>query len=546
MSDDKALPPRGQDFSAWYTEVVLRAELADYSPVRGSMVIRPWGYTIWENMQRALDDMFKETGHENAYFPLLIPMSFIEKEKEHVAGFRPELAVVTHAGGKELEEPLVVRPTSETIIYSMFAKWVQSYRDLPVLLNQWANVMRWELRTRLFLRTTEFLWQEGHTAHATEVEANEEALRMLGVYRTFMEDWMAMPVVTGVKSESERFAGAVRTYSLEAMMQDRRALQAGTSHDLGQNFSKQFDLTFQTETGEEEHAWNTSWGVSTRLVGALVMTHGDDQGVVVPPRLAPIQIVILPISRSDEERTAVVEKAHELGRRLGQAGVRVRVDDRDSLSPGAKFYEWERKGVPLRMEIGPRDLKKGQVVLVKRVTSEGEERKLFLAEDQAVEEVPSRLEAFQGELLERARELRGGEHAPGRRNLRGAEGDPGGSGGLRLHGLEWEGGGRGAGESRNESDSPLPSRRRVPVGRAPGTVCRRRRGAHGGPLGEGILTKASAGEGVPPGFPRVDGVLTCRGVPLEELAAEHGTPLYVYDVEGVEARVRRFQETFGG
>ncbi len=406
MSDDKALPPRGQDFSAWYTEVVLRAELADYSPVRGSMVIRPWGYTIWENMQRALDDMFKETGHENAYFPLLIPMSFIEKEKEHVAGFRPELAVVTHAGGKELEEPLVVRPTSETIIYSMFAKWVQSYRDLPVLLNQWANVMRWELRTRLFLRTTEFLWQEGHTAHATEVEANEEALRMLGVYRTFMEDWMAMPVVTGVKSESERFAGAVRTYSLEAMMQDRRALQAGTSHDLGQNFSKQFDLTFQTETGEEEHAWNTSWGVSTRLVGALVMTHGDDQGVVVPPRLAPIQIVILPISRSDEERTAVVEKAHELGRRLGQAGVRVRVDDRDSLSPGAKFYEWERKGVPLRMEIGPRDLKKGQVVLVKRVTSEGEERKLFLAEDQAVEEVPSRLEAFQGELLERARELR--------------------------------------------------------------------------------------------------------------------------------------------
>jgi len=406
MSDDRALTPRSEDFSAWYNEVVQRAELADHSPVRGSMVIRPWGYGIWENMQRALDDMFRRTGHENAYFPLLIPMSFIEKEKEHVAGFKPELAVVTHAGGKELEEPLVVRPTSETIIYSMYAKWVQSYRDLPILMNQWANVMRWELRTRLFLRTSEFLWQEGHTAHATAEEALAETLQMLEVYRTFMEEWIAMPVVTGLKSDSEKFAGAVRTYSCEAMMQDRRALQAGTSHDLGQNFSRQFDLTFQSEAGEEEYAWNTSWGVSTRLVGAMVMTHGDDRGIVVPPRLAPIQLVIVPIHRDDAQRLPVVEKAHGLRIRLEAMGVRVRVDDREHLSPGAKYYEWERKGVPFRMEIGPRDLEKGQVVLVKRVIAEGEDRKLFLEEEEAVVGLPNRLEAFQRELLERARSFR--------------------------------------------------------------------------------------------------------------------------------------------
>jgi prolyl-tRNA synthetase len=406
MSDDKELTPRGEDFSAWYNEVVLRAELADHSPVRGSMVIRPWGYGIWENMQRALDDMFKATGHENAYFPLLIPMSFIEREKEHVKGFKPELAVVTHAGGKELEEPLVIRPTSETIIYSMYAKWVQSYRDLPVLMNQWANVMRWELRTRLFLRTAEFLWQEGHTAHATSEEAQEETLRMLGVYRTFMEEWIAMPVVTGLKSEAEKFAGAVRTYTCEGLMQDNRALQAGTSHHLGQNFSKQFDFTFQTEDGREEHAWNTSWGVSTRLVGGMVMTHGDDKGIVVPPRLAPAQVVIVPIFRKDDERTAVVEKAHQLKATLGEKGVRVRVDDRDHLSPGAKYWEWERKGVPFRMEIGPRDLAKEQVVLVKRVTAEGDDRKAFLPESQAVAELPDRLDAFQAELLEAARARR--------------------------------------------------------------------------------------------------------------------------------------------
>ncbi len=399
MSDDRKLTPRGEDFAAWYNEVVQRAELADYSPVRGSMVIRPWGYGIWERMQRALDDMFKATGHENAYFPLLIPMSFIEKEKEHVAGFRPELAVVTHAGGKELEEPLVIRPTSETVILEMFAKWVQSYRDLPLLINQWANVMRWELRTRLFLRTSEFLWQEGHTAHATADEAEEEALRMLGVYRTFMEEWIAMPPLTGLKSDSEKFAGAVRSYACEALMQDNRALQAGTSHFLGQNFSRAAGFTFQTEEGAEEYAWSTSWGVSTRLVGGMVMTHGDDAGLVVPPRLAPTQVVIVPIWRGDDEQTAVLEKAEQVRAALTEAGVRVKVDQRDHLSPGAKFYEWERKGVPFRIEIGPKDLAKGQLALARRVVAEGGGRKEFLPEREALETLPDRLEAFQRELL---------------------------------------------------------------------------------------------------------------------------------------------------
>src|SRR5918999_3354646 len=301
MPDDKKLTTRAEDFSAWYNEVVLRAELADYSPVRGCMVIRPAGYGIWERMQRALDDMFKATGHRNAYFPLFIPESFLQREAEHVEGFAPETAVVTHGGGKKLEEPLVVRPTSETIIYAMFAKWVQSYRDLPLLINQWANVVRWEMRTRLFLRTLEFLWQEGHTAHATHDEAEEEARRMLGVYRDFAEGWMAMPVVTGRKTESEKFAGALRTYAIEAMMQDNKALQAGTSHNLGQNFAKAFDLKFQSESGTQEYAWNTSWGVSTRLIGGMVMTHGDDKGLRVPPLLAPTELVIVPIWRSDDE-----------------------------------------------------------------------------------------------------------------------------------------------------------------------------------------------------------------------------------------------------
>ena len=405
MADDKKLTPRSEDFATWYNEVVQRAELADYSPVRGSMVIRPWGYGIWENMQRALDDMFKETGHENAYFPLLIPMPFIEKEKEHVEGFAPELAVVTQAGGKELEEPYVIRPTSETIIYSMYAKWVQSYRDLPILMNQWANVMRWEMRTRLFLRTAEFLWQEGHTAHATAEEAEEETLMILDLYRTFMEDWIGMPPITGLKSESEKFAGAVRSYSCEALMQDNKALQAGTSHFLGQNFAKQFDLKFQSEAGQEEYAWNTSWGVSTRLIGGLVMTHGDDNGLIVPPRLAPIQVVIVPILKGDDP-SAVLEKVDEVAGRLKAAGVRVKIDARDNLSPGAKYYEWERKGVPFRLEIGPKDLAKGSVALARRVVPDGAKRKSFLPEDQAIAEMPELLEAFQFELRDAAKARR--------------------------------------------------------------------------------------------------------------------------------------------
>jgi prolyl-tRNA synthetase len=376
MADDRKLTTREADFSAWYNEVVLRSELADYSPVKGCMVIRPNGYGIWERMQRQLDDMFKATGHVNAYFPLLIPESFLHKEAEHVEGFAPEVAVVTHAGGKKLEEPLIIRPTSETIIYTMFAKWVQSYRDLPLLMNQWANVVRWEMRTRLFLRTTEFLWQEGHTAHATEAEAEEEARRMLGIYRDFMEGWVAMPVITGRKTDSERFAGALRTYACEAMMQDNKALQAGTSHNLGQNFAKAFDLKFQSEAGSTEYAWNTSWGVTTRMIGGLVMTHGDDTGLRVPPLLAPIELVIVPIYRTDEERATVLEAAERIRTSLGDwdrrepARLRIHVDARDGMKPGAKYYEWELRGIPLRLEIGPRDLAANQGVLVRRDTRE--------------------------------------------------------------------------------------------------------------------------------------------------------------------------------
>jgi prolyl-tRNA synthetase len=378
MSDEKKLTPRAADFSAWYNEVVLRAELADYSPVRGCMVIRPNGYGIWERMQRALDAMFKATGHQNAYFPLFIPESFLHKEAEHVAGFAPEAAVVTHGGGQKLAEPLVVRPTSETIIYSMYAKWVQSYRDLPVLINQWCNVVRWELRTRLFLRTLEFLWQEGHTAHATHDEAEAEARTILGLYRQFAEEHMAMPVVTGLKTEAEKFAGALRTYAIEAMMQDNKALQAGTSHNLGQNFAKAFDLKFQSEAGSVEYAWNTSWGVSTRLVGALVMTHGDDTGLCVPPRLAPIEIVIVPIWKSGVERAQLLEAATRLRDDLVQWGgrgddrLRVRIDDREGIKPGAKYYEWELRGIPLRLELGPRDLQRQSCVAARRDTREKE------------------------------------------------------------------------------------------------------------------------------------------------------------------------------
>ncbi len=399
MADTKALTTRAADFSAWYNELIARAELADYSPVRGCMVIRPNGYAIWEQMQRALDQMFKDTGHQNAYFPLFIPQSFLAREAEHVEGFAPETAVVTHGGGKELEEPLVVRPTSETIIYSMYAKWIQSYRDLPVLINQWANVVRWEMRTRLFLRTTEFLWQEGHTAHATEAEAEEEARRMLGVYRTFMEEWMAMPVVTGRKTDSERFAGAVRTYSCESLMQDNKALQAGTSHNLGQNFARAFEVTFQTASGDLDHVWNTSWGVSTRLVGALIMTHGDDAGLVTPPRLAQYQVVIVPIYRTDDERATVLEAAERVRRELAGAGVRVHLDARTGMKPGAKYYEWEGRGVPLRLEIGPRDVAAGAVVLVRRTGG----KKETLPVEGIAARIPQEMERMQTALLETAR-----------------------------------------------------------------------------------------------------------------------------------------------
>ncbi len=402
MAEEKALTTRAADFSAWYNELIVKAELADYSPVRGCMVIRPNGYAIWEQMQGALDGMFKETGHQNAYFPLFIPQSFLSREAEHVAGFAPETAVVTHGGGKELEEPLVIRPTSETIIYAMYAKWIQSYRDLPLLINQWANVVRWEMRTRLFLRTTEFLWQEGHTAHATEAEAEEEARRMLGVYRTFMEEWMAMPVVTGRKTDSERFAGALRTYSCEAMMQDNKALQAGTSHNLGQNFARAFEVTFQTASGEVDHVWNTSWGVSTRLVGALIMTHGDDNGLVCPPRLAQYQVVIVPIYKNDAERATVLEAADQTRRVLQKVGVRAHVDARDGMKPGAKYYEWEGRGVPLRLEIGPRDVAAGSVMLARRTGGKKEPLPLAGLADRIVGE----MDRMQRELLEGARARR--------------------------------------------------------------------------------------------------------------------------------------------
>src|SRR5437016_12775025 len=343
------------------------------------MVIRPHGYRIWELMQRALDDLFKATGHRNAYFPLFIPMSFLAKEAEHVEGFAKGVALVTHtrlkATGKAgaqavmpdpasvLEEPLVIRPTSETIIYAMFAKWIQSYRDLPLLLNQWCNIVRWEFRTRLFLRTTEFLWQEGHTAHATEAEAEAEARQMLGVYRTFQEQWMAMPVLTGVKTESEKFAGAVRTYAVEALMQDNKALQAGTSHNLGQNFARAFNVQYQTAAGGLEFVWSTSWGVSTRLMGGLIMSHSDDNGLICPPKLAPVQVAIVPIWKSDEERTQVSGVGSQVKTDLEKAGVRVELDLRDTLKPGAKYFEWEGVGVPVRLELGLRDLAGGQVVL---------------------------------------------------------------------------------------------------------------------------------------------------------------------------------------
>jgi prolyl-tRNA synthetase len=366
MASTEKLPTRAQNFEDWYVELVRRAKLADYSDVKGCMVIRPNGYAIWENMQRVLDKMFKDTGHQNAYFPVLIPMSFLKKEAEHVEGFNPQLAVVTHAGGKELDEPLVIRPTSETIINSMFSRWVQSYRDLPLKLNQWANVMRWEMRTRLFLRTTEFLWQEGHTCHETEDEAEAETLQMLEVYRTFAEEYMAMPVLAGRKTDSEKFAGANKTYSIEAMMQDTWALQAGTSHNLGQNFAKAFDTMFQGRDGAKHHVWQSSWGVSTRLVGALIMTHSDDNGFIAPPKLAGTHVVIIIIGKTPDERGPVKQKAEAVAAELRQAGYSVKVDDDESKGPGFKYNEYELQGVCLRMELGPKDLAQNQCVLVRR------------------------------------------------------------------------------------------------------------------------------------------------------------------------------------
>ena len=412
MAQAQKITPRAKDFSEWYGDVITQAELADYSPVRGCMVIRPHGYRIWELMQDALDGMFRATGHKNAYFPLFIPMSFLAKEAEHVEGFAKEVALVTHTRLKTtngvlgvdpasaLEEPLVVRPTSETIIYSMFSKWIQSYRDLPLLLNQWCNIVRWEMRTRMFLRTTEFLWQEGHTAHATEAEAEEEARRMLGVYRTFQEEWVAMPVLTGRKTDSERFAGALRTYAVEALMQDNKALQAGTSHHLGQNFAKAFDVKFQTAAGGLDHVWNTSWGVTTRMIGGMIMSHGDDNGLVCPPKLAPVQVAIVPIWKSDEERDRVSVVGDRVKADLEKAGMRVELDLRD-MKPGAKYFEWEAKGVPLRLEIGPRDVAAGHTMAARRTGGKGP-----LKLDSIVTSVSRALDDIQAALFEAAKERR--------------------------------------------------------------------------------------------------------------------------------------------
>lgn len=362
--DNEKLTPRSENFSEWYNQLIQRAELADNAPVRGCMVVRPYGWALWENIQGALDKRFKATGHVNAAFPLLIPMSFLQKEKEHVKGFSPELAVVTHGGGQELEEPLVVRPTSETIIGYMYSKWIKSYRDLPVLINQWGNVVRWEMRTRPFLRTLEFYWQEGHTAHTTEKEAEDETMRMLEVYTRFAVDEAAVPVIPGRKSDTERFAGAVRTFSIEAMMGDTKALQSGTSHLLGQNFAKAFDIQYSDVNNTQQYCWTTSWGLSTRFIGAIIMSHGDDQGLVLPPKLAPIQVVIVPIYKNDEERSKVMPFIEAL--KLALSDFRIKVDDRTELSPGFKYNDWEMRGVPVRLEVGPRDVEKNSVMAARR------------------------------------------------------------------------------------------------------------------------------------------------------------------------------------
>ncbi|MGH3278061.1 MAG: proline--tRNA ligase [Trebonia sp.] len=396
--DERGVTPQSEDFSSWYNELVTKAQLVDRGPAKGTMVIRPYGYRVWELLQAELDQRIKDTGHENAYFPLLIPESYLKREAEHVEGFSPELAVVTHAGGKELDEPLIIRPTSETVIGEMMAKWVSSYRDLPLLLNQWANVVRWELRPRLFLRTTEFLWQEGHTAHADEADAMRETLQMLDVYAEVARDYAAMPVVSGEKTLGERFAGALRTFSIEGMMRDGKALQAGTSHYMGTNFASAFGIQYLNQAGQQELCHTTSWGMSTRMIGGIIMTHGDDKGLVLPPRLAPYQVVIVPIGRGEAAKT-VRDAAGDLASRLKAAGIRVHVDDRPQVSPGFKFNEWEMRGVPMRLEIGPRDLANGTALLAKRL---GDEGKTAISLEGAPETLNAELEAFQAFLLRRA------------------------------------------------------------------------------------------------------------------------------------------------
>jgi prolyl-tRNA synthetase len=393
---ESPITQRSQDFAAWYQDIVLHGDMAEPAEiVKGCMVIKPNGYAVWEVLQRELDDRIKATGHQNVYFPLLIPQSFLQKEAEHVEGFSPELAVVTIAGGKKLEEPYVIRPTSETIIGHFFAKWIQSYRDLPMLLNQWANIIRWELRTRMFLRTTEFLWQEGHTAHSSHEEALEEVLRMLGVYADVAENVMAMPVIQGQKTSTEKFAGAVRTYSIETMMQNGLALQSGTSHDLGQNFGRAFDVKFQTKEGQLDYVWQTSWGVTTRLIGGLIMTHSDDKGLVLPPKVAPVKSVLVPIYRKDDEKAQVLETAHRIAADIG-----AKVDNREGPSPGAKFFHWERRGVPLVLELGPRDVASGNIVLKRRDTGAKE----VLPQSEIAPRIPTTLAQMQSDLYAAAKQ----------------------------------------------------------------------------------------------------------------------------------------------
>ncbi len=399
----KEITPPSVDFSQWYLDVVLKAELADYGPVKGCMVIRPYGFAIWENLQAETDRRIKALGHKNAYFPLLIPKSFLEKEKEHVEGFSPECAWVTIGGGEELEEPLAIRPTSEAMICSMYAKWVKSWRDLPILLNQWCNVVRWEKVTRPFLRTTEFLWQEGHTLHATAEEAQKETLDILEMYREVAEDVLAMPVHFGPKSDSEKFAGAARTYAIEALMGDGKALQAGTSHNLGQHFAKAYEIEFVDQNQQRARPWSTSWGVSTRLIGGLIMTHGDDRGLVIPPKVAPYQVVIVPIPpRKGDWNEAVLPKARALAAELTASGIRVHLDDRDNHQTGFKYADWEMRGVPIRMELGPKDIEKDSCVLVRRDTREKE----FVPLQGLGDSVKARLDAIQKNLLDRARKFR--------------------------------------------------------------------------------------------------------------------------------------------